>query len=57
VREIRSVYPILPIVVASGQSEACLQSLSKDVPSVVFVRKPYSQDELREAIRAAGIPC
>jgi PAS domain S-box-containing protein len=57
VREIRSVYPMLPIVVASGQSEVCLQRLSKDVPSVVFVRKPYSQDELREAIRAAGIPC
>ncbi len=55
VREVRSIYPSLPIVIASGQREDELRRLFKDTPAIVFVRKPYTANELRAAIRAIGI--
>jgi PAS domain S-box-containing protein len=55
VREVRSIHPSLPIVIASGQREDELRRLFKDTPAIVFVRKPYTANELRAAIRAIGI--
>jgi CheY-like chemotaxis protein len=55
VREIRAIYPSLPIVIASGQNDAGY--LLKDEPSIAFVRKPYTSDQLKAAIRSVGIRC
>ena len=39
VREVRSIYPSLPIVIASGQSKEELRGLFKDMALVSFCRK------------------
>jgi CheY-like chemotaxis protein len=55
VREIRSIYPLLPIVIASGQGKDRLQGLFEDMKSIAFVSKPYTVDQLCAALRAIGI--
>jgi DNA-binding response OmpR family regulator len=57
VREVRSIYPTLPIVIASGQGREELRKLLKEMASITFVNKPYSSEELKTAIRAIGIRC
>ena len=57
VREVRSMYPSLPIVVASGQGREELRQLFKDMASITFVKKPYTSEDLKAAIRAIGIRC
>jgi PAS domain S-box-containing protein len=55
VREVRSIYPSLPIVVASGQGKADLQTTFKGTASIAFASKPYMADELCAALRSVGI--
>ncbi len=55
ISEIRSIYPSLPVIIASGQGAAALRDQFKDLPSISFVSKPYSAGQLRAAIRAVGI--
>jgi DNA-binding response OmpR family regulator len=55
VREIRSIYPSLPIIIASGQAMHHLRSLFPDMDSISFVAKPYTAEQLRAALRATGI--
>ena len=57
VQEVRSIYPTLPIVIASGQGRQELQQLFKDMANFTFVSKPYTSEELKAAIRAIGIRC
>ena len=57
VQEVRSIYPTLPIVIASGQGRQELQQLFKDMALIAFVGKPYTSEELKAAIRAIGIRC
>jgi DNA-binding response OmpR family regulator len=57
IREVRSIYPSLPIVVASGQGAAEMRAMFKGMISVAFVNKPYTGDELKTAIRTIGIRC
>jgi DNA-binding response OmpR family regulator len=57
VREIRSVHPTLPIVIASGRDSAEIRNLLADTGSVVSIRKPYAAEDLRAALRSFGIPC
>ena len=57
VREVRSIYPSLPLVIASGQSKKELRRLFKDMTLVSFVSKPYTAEELKNAVRAIGIRC
>jgi CheY-like chemotaxis protein len=57
VHEIRSVYPSLPIVIASGRNSEDVRSLFANTASIVFVRKPYSSEALRSALRGFGIDC
>jgi PAS domain S-box-containing protein len=57
VREVRSIYPSLPLVIASGQSKKELRRLLKDMTLVSFVSKPYTAEELKNAVRAIGIRC
>jgi DNA-binding response OmpR family regulator len=55
VREIRSMYPSLPLVAASGRSREELQLLFKDVPLIRVVSKPYTAEGLTSALRAFGL--
>ena len=55
VREIRSIYPSLPIVIASGRDDRDVETLLKDVQGIAFVRKPYTPDQLGLALRAVGL--
>jgi PAS domain S-box-containing protein len=57
VKEVRSMYPSLPIVIASGQGEGEVRELFKGMISVAIVNKPYTADELKAAIRTIGIRC
>ena len=56
VREVRSIYPSLPIVIASGAGTADMRSRLKDA-SISYVHKPVSALELCNALRAVGIRC
>ena len=55
VREIRSVYPSLPIVVASGQGKGQLEAIFKGMRLMAFASKPYTSDDLLGALRTVGI--
>ena len=55
VREIRSVYPSMPVVVASGQGKGELRRIFKGMPLMAFAGKPYTADDLLAALRAVGI--
>ena len=57
VQEVRAIYPSLPLVIASGQSKKDLRALFKDMALVTFVRKPYTAEGLKDAMRAIGIRC
>jgi CheY-like chemotaxis protein len=54
---VRSIYPSLPLVIASGQSKKELRQLFKDMTLVSLVSKPYTAEELKNAVRAIGIRC
>jgi CheY-like chemotaxis protein len=55
VREIRSIYPSLPVIIASGQATSHLRSVFPDLDSISFVAKPYTDEQLRAALRNSGI--
>jgi CheY-like chemotaxis protein len=55
VREVRSIYPTLPIIVASGQGMDDLQNTFKNTPSITFVKKPFTAGALCAAVRSIGI--
>ena len=57
VSEIRSLYPSLPVVIASGQSRHELRNTFKETPDMRFVSKPYTSDALLSALRALRIRC
>jgi DNA-binding response OmpR family regulator len=55
VREIRSIYPSLPIIIASGHAKDHLRSLFQGLNSISVVAKPYTAEQLRGALRDGGI--
>jgi CheY-like chemotaxis protein len=55
VHELRTIYPTLPIVIATGLGQGALRDLFATVPKVVFLEKPYTEDGLRAALRMVGI--
>jgi PAS domain S-box-containing protein len=57
VREVRSIYPSLPIVIATGQGATDMREAFKGMASIAIVNKPYTSDELKAAIRTVGIRC
>ncbi len=57
VREVRSIYPSLPIVIASGERAEELRAMFKNTQAINFLQKPYTADQLRAAMRAIGIRC
>ncbi len=57
VRELRAIYPTLPIVIASGRSDEELRNAFKGSERTSFLTKPYTATDLRDAVRALGIHC
>ncbi len=55
VRELRTTYPKLPIVVASGHDEATLRDLFKGEGHMGYLSKPYTFDELRTVLLSVGL--
>ncbi len=55
VRELRLVYPALPIVISSGYDKATLQSRFPQERSIEFLSKPFTAEQLEAAIRDLGI--
>ncbi len=55
VREIRSLFPTMPIVLASGAQHGELEKLAGEQPRLAVVRKPYTAETLLGALRALGI--
>jgi PAS domain S-box-containing protein len=54
--ELRTIYPSLPIVIASGYGEQTLQSRLTITERVAFLRKPYSTDQLQSALTSVIAP-
>jgi CheY-like chemotaxis protein len=50
VSELRARHPTLPVVVASGYDDPALHQRFAGDPRVTFIRKPYTQDDLRRAV-------
>ena len=55
VRDLRANYPALPIVIASGQDEGSLRHLFSGRTSMAFLGKPYTIENLCNALRAVGV--
>jgi DNA-binding response OmpR family regulator len=57
VREVRSIYPSLPIVIASGRSKDEVRQLLGDASLIAFGHKPYTPAELCGALGTVGVRC
>ena len=55
VRELRVLYPELPIVISSGYDQATLRGKFSSERSIEFLSKPFSAEQLEAAIRDLGI--
>ena len=55
VREIRARDASLPIVLATGESVADLRIAFQGQEKLAFVAKPYSEADLRAALRSLGL--
>jgi CheY-like chemotaxis protein len=56
VREIRAIYPSLPILLATGRAIADLRKAFEGEEKIAFVTKPYLEDDLLDALRKLGLP-
>ena len=55
VREMRALYPSLPVVFATGAGATALQSQSTGAGPSAFVTKPYSEKALISALASIGV--
>jgi DNA-binding NtrC family response regulator len=55
VSELRSLYPMLPIVIASGHDEVTLQRQFMGEKCIGFLSKPYTAKQLRSALFSVGV--
>jgi CheY-like chemotaxis protein len=55
VRELRTLYPALPIVISSGYDKATLQSRFSNERGIEFLSKPFTAEQLEAAIRDLGV--
>jgi len=55
IREVRTLYPALPIVISSGYDKATLQDRFPTEQSIEFLSKPFTAEQLEAAIRDLGI--
>ena len=57
VREMRAVYPLLPVVIASGRGVEDLRATFKGEQRIAFISKPYMETELLTALKDLGLNC
>jgi DNA-binding NtrC family response regulator len=50
VRELRSLYPTLPIIIASGKGAGAVDGGVRALANIAFITKPYNFDDLRGTI-------
>jgi DNA-binding response OmpR family regulator len=55
VKELRTMYPALPVVIASGEDEATLRERFAGQGRIAFLAKPYTLLQMRDALRAIGV--
>ncbi len=55
VAELRTIYPDLPIVIASGHGESVLRGRFESDPKVTILGKPHTLAQLNTALRSVGI--
>ena len=55
IREMRAIYPALPIVLATGHDARELRKAFSDQSRLAFVTKPYRAKDLIDAIHSLGI--
>jgi DNA-binding response OmpR family regulator/signal transduction histidine kinase len=55
VRELRALYPTLPVVVASGRAAADLKAHFSGEARIAVIGKPYSARDLIAALESAGV--
>src|SRR5581483_1633976 len=55
VHEMRAIHPDLLIILATGQNAHELRAKFKDQSAIAFASKPYSADELLNAVRSLGV--
>ena len=55
VSEIRAIYPLLPLVIATGRAVISVQAQFKNVPNLAIVSKPYLDRDLLEALASVGV--
>jgi signal transduction histidine kinase len=55
IRELRVLYPALPIVISSGYDNATLRERFPNERSVALLSKPFTAEQLEAAIRDLGI--
>jgi PAS domain S-box-containing protein len=55
IREIRALHPSLPVVLATELGNADLQSMFKGQEKIAFVSKPYTEQNLLNALRSVGV--
>jgi DNA-binding response OmpR family regulator len=56
-RDIRGVFPTIPVVLASGAQEENLTQLAEEHTRIAIVSKPYTAQTLIAALRQLGIRC
>ena len=52
--ELRAIYPLLPVLIASGHDEALLRKRFAGQKFIGFLSKPYTVDQLSCALRSIG---
>ena len=55
IKELRLLYPALPIVISSGYDEATLRDRFPNERSVALLSKPFTAEQLEAAISDLGI--
>jgi PAS domain S-box-containing protein len=55
VHEVRTIYPALPIIIATGHDDSELRKRFEGDKHIAFVRKPYLPGDLIEGLRGLGV--
>jgi CheY-like chemotaxis protein len=55
VKELREIYPNLPVVISSGYDKGTLQARFAGVGGVEFLSKPFTQEQLAQALQRIGV--
>jgi PAS domain S-box-containing protein len=55
IREVRALYPLLPIVLATGASSKEMEEVFKGQTLIACVTKPYNEQDLLKAMASVGI--